>query len=190
MDPMKTGYKRDTGRCAVSPSHIGTLSAGSPHVTITGLANRLCRAAALHFGCSDGAPPVYLDLRGRSAGQWRVRNDRESLHFNMRLFEADPDQHLPDTVAHEVAHCIVYRCHGRGVRPHGSEWRRVMAFLGCEPRVTHRASPETLARVLGHHLYRCACRTHALGPQQHRRASDGERRYCCRVCGEALVPAP
>jgi len=145
--------------------------------------------AARRFGCSAHAVPVSFRLRGRAAGQWRLRQGQESLHFNERLFAADPGQHMPDTVAHEVAHSVVYRCHGRGKRPHGPEWRAVMKYLGFEPRVTHETSPELLARILNHHLYRCACRSHALGPRQHQQVHRGKRDYRCRLCGERLIRA-
>jgi SprT protein len=166
--------------------HVEQLAA-SQRDEIVQLVGSLYSKAALHFGCSAEPSPVGFKLRGRAAGQWHLRQGLESLHFNERLFAADPDQHMPETVAHEVAHSVVYRLHGRGCRPHGREWRAVMKMLGFEPRVTHRTSPETLARALDHHLYHCACRSHALGPRQHRHARKGERRYHCRVCGERLV---
>jgi SprT protein len=145
--------------------------------------------AAHQFGCSAQSVAVSFRLRGRAAGQWRLRQGQESLHFNERLFAADPAQHIPDTVAHEVAHSVVYRCHGRGRRPHGPEWRAVMRHLGFEPRVTHETSPEMLAQALDHHLYRCACRSHALGPRQHQQVRRGKRDYRCRLCGTRLVRA-
>ncbi|WP_245795427.1 SprT-like domain-containing protein [Thioalkalivibrio denitrificans] len=147
--------------------------------------------AARHFGFCPEVPEVRFDLRGRTAGQWRVQRGVERLRFNELLFAATPEAHIPDTVAHEVAHSAVYRCYGpKKVRPHGREWQRVMALFGVEPRVTHRTCPETLARVLDQHLYRCACRSHALGPRQHRHVRKGQRHYLCRACGERLVWVP
>lgn len=153
------------------------------------LVDEFYEIAARQFGCSAHTVPVSFRLRGRAAGQWRLRQGQESLHFNERLFAADPGQHLPDTVAHEVAHSVVYRCHGRGKRPHGPEWRAVMKHLGFEPRVTHETSPEMLAQLLNHHLYHCACRSHALGPRQHQQVHHGKRDYRCRLCGERLTRA-
>lgn len=160
----------------------------SERKAILELVTALYRKAARHFGCSDQPGTVSFRLRGRAAGQWRLRRGIESLHFNPALFAADPGRHIPDTVAHEVAHSVAYRCHGSGLRPHGPEWRAVMEVMGFEPQVTHRSTAETLVRALNHHLYRCACRSHALGPRQHRQARNGKRRYRCRVCGEMLVP--
>lgn len=156
---------------------------------IVRLVGDLYRIAAKHFDCSGDTVPVRFTLRGLAAGQWRLRNGSESLHFNERLFAAAPEQHMPDTVAHEVAHSVVYRCFGRGLRPHGREWRMVMEKLGCRAQVTHRTPPEILARTLNRHLYRCRCRIHALGPRQHKHAIHGRRSYQCRVCGDRLVPA-
>jgi SprT protein len=158
--------------------------------TILQLVDALYHKAAQHFSCHAEACAVSFKLRGRAAGQWRLRDGVESLHFNERLFCTDPTEHMPDTVAHEVAHSVVYRCHGRkGVRPHGREWREVMAYLGFQPRVTHASSAQTLVQALDHHLYRCACRSHALGPRQHRKVCNGQRDYRCRLCGHTLTPA-
>jgi SprT protein len=179
MRQMQDSATRETG-------NTGQLS-DSERDHIVALVDSLYAKAARHFGCSAEPSPVAFRLRGRAAGQWRLRRGLESLHFNECLFAADPAQHMPETVAHEVAHSVVYRLHGRGCRPHGREWRAVMKVLGFEPRVTHRTSAETLARALNHHLYQCGCRSHALGPRQHRDARNGERHYHCRACGERLV---
>jgi SprT protein len=166
----------------------GELDAGR-RLEIVKLVGDLYRIAAQHFDCSGDIVPVHFTLRGLAAGQWRLRNGSESLHFNERLFAAAPEQHMPDTVTHEVAHSVVYRRFGQGLRPHGGEWRMVMEQLGCKAQVTHRTPPEILARTLNRPLYRCGCRIHALGPRQHRHAINGRRNYQCRVCGQRLVPA-
>jgi SprT protein len=168
-------------------AHTGFILDADARRAILQMVTDLYELAARRFGCTGELPRIRFDLRGRAAGQWRLQQGRESLRFNERLFAAAPEEHMPDTVAHEVAHSVVWRCHGRGPRPHGPEWRRVMEALGCAPRVTHFTSAEVLARVLENHLYRCACRSHALGPRQHRHARRGERHYRCRACGERLV---
>lgn len=49
---------------------------------------------------------------------------------------------------HELAHFIVYRRHGKSVRPHGPEWQTLMSeagfqpdrrLAGARPRITRRA---------------------------------------------------
>lgn len=65
--------------------------------------------------------------------------------------------HVYDTVLHEYAHLVVYARHGRKAKPHGPEWRQVMADLGIPPKVTHDYPVErrTVAR---RYSFRCnAC---------------------------------
>ena len=128
---------------------------------------------------------VRLDLRGRAAGQWRLINGEEILRFNAEAFRVDWQAHFPATVAHEVAHSIVYRRFGvKTVRPHGPEWRDVMKTLGFPPDVTHR-TPLT-GRRSRLYLYRCACQEHRLGPRRHSLLQKGSHRYRCSRCGTPL----
>jgi SprT protein len=131
------------------------------------------------------APEIRLDLRGRAAGQWRVRDGVETLRFNPEAFIRDWHAHFPATVAHEVAHSIVYRRFGlRSVRPHGLEWRAVMAELGFAPLVTHRTPlPGRRSRV---YIYKCKCGSHRLGPRRHHLVGQRGYRYACRNCGGRL----
>jgi predicted SprT family Zn-dependent metalloprotease len=46
-----------------------------------------------------------------------------------------PDQLLHEVLCHEAAHAAVYELHGRGPKPHGLEWRKLMVAAGFEPRV-------------------------------------------------------
>jgi SprT protein len=134
---------------------------------------------------SPPAPEIRLDLRGRAAGQWRVQNGIEMLRFNPEAFLLDWDAHFPATVAHEVAHSLVYRRYGTGrVRPHGREWRDMMAALGFPPAVTHRT--QLTGRRSRVYVYECKCRSHRLGPRQHYLVTRRGYRYNCLACGSRL----
>lgn len=152
------------------------------------------RKAGPHYGVNPAPPVVRFDLRGRAAGQWRVLRGEEALRFNAHLFAMDWARQFPDTVAHEVAHSIVYRRFGLGRdrrRPHGPEWREVMQWLGFEPRVTHDSDLRGVpVRRTRRYAYRCSCQVYALGARRHRSAQSGERIYYCRRCGQTLVYAP
>ncbi|WP_081619413.1 SprT-like domain-containing protein [Thioalkalivibrio sp. ALJ9] len=131
------------------------------------------------------APEVLFNLRGKAAGQWRLRNGYEQLRFNPEAFCQDWDSHFPDTVAHEVAHSLVYRTSGlRRVRPHGPEWRAWMETFGCQPRVTHNTPLK--GRNIRTYTYRCACQTHALSARRHYLIQRRRYRYECRECGQRL----
>ncbi|RAH38811.1 SprT-like domain-containing protein [Halomonas sp. SL1] len=129
-------------------------------------------------------PGVWLDLRGRSAGQ--AHFGRGGLRFNPVLFDENRHAFLVEVVPHEMAHWLVHHLEGGPqARPHGHEWRTVMRRLfGLAPRTTHRfdtgrASPAP-------HRYRCGCREHAFTARRHDLARSG-RAYRCRHCAETLV---
>jgi SprT protein len=144
--------------------------------------------AAIEFYARMGAgqpAPIRLDLKGRAAGQWRLLNGHELLRFNTEAFRMDWHAHFPSTVAHEVAHSIVYRRFGVGtVRPHGREWRNIMKTLGFPASVTH--STPLGGRRSRVYLYRCACQEHRLGPRRHSLLCKGSHHYRCSCCGRPL----
>jgi predicted SprT family Zn-dependent metalloprotease len=46
------------------------------------------------------------------------------------------DRSAREVVAHEAAHFVVARRHGRRASPHGAEWRALMQVAGFEPRAS------------------------------------------------------
>lgn len=129
-------------------------------------------------------PAVWLDLRGKSAGQ--AHFGRGGLRFNSVLLDDNRQAFLAEVVPHEMAHWLVHHLEGGGrMRPHGKEWQTVMRRLfGLEPRVTHafdtrRASPAP-------YHYTCGCRAHAFSARRHDLACRG-RVYRCQHCAQTLV---
>ncbi|QJQ96787.1 MULTISPECIES: SprT-like domain-containing protein [Halomonadaceae] len=132
-------------------------------------------------------PRVWLDLRGKSAGQ--AHYGRGGLRFNPILYRENRHAFLAEVVPHEMAHWLVRHLEeGPRTRPHGREWQTVMRQLfGLEPHVTHRfdvarASPTP-------YRYRCTCREHFLSARRHGLANRGNR-YRCRECAQTLVYMP
>jgi predicted SprT family Zn-dependent metalloprotease len=64
----------------------------------------------------------------------RCTPETGSIRLNRRLSEANREV-LREVLCHEVAHVAVWHTHGRSARPHGPEWRKLMALAGYEPRV-------------------------------------------------------
>jgi predicted SprT family Zn-dependent metalloprotease len=100
---------------------------------------------------------------------------------------------LREALCHEAAHAAVYEIHGRGPKPHGSEWRALMRAVGFAPRtkvpmdllpdaLSHRA----LERIWEHRCPVC---------QAVRRARRRVTRWRCVACraagleGELVITA-
>lgn len=129
-------------------------------------------------------PKVWLDLRGKSAGQ--AHFGRGGLRFNTQLLDENRQAFLVEVVPHEMAHWLVWHLEeGPRLRPHGREWQTVMRQLfGLAPSTTHRfdvarASPSP-------YRYACGCQEHFFSMRRHRRALRGQA-YRCRQCAQTLV---
>jgi len=162
-------------------------------VAITGRARSLLADAEHWFRRYRVAPPqpeLRFDLTGRSAGQVRFAPGRPPvIRFNLAIAARHPGQFVDETVAHEVAHLVTAACFPRA-RPHGPEWRSVMASFGWDdaPRCHQFAVPQDQVRRQRRWRYTCGCRVHALSTTRHHRVEQGRARYHCRHCGAALRP--
>ncbi len=132
---------------------------------------------------------VSFDLTGTTAGMFRVKAGQAEIRFNPQAFSLEFDQHLMETVPHEVSHYVVYRLFGhRNIKPHGKEWQNVMIALGKTPRVSGGYSVDGLStRKFVTHPYRCACQSHQLTSIRHNRVLKGKY-YLCRKCRHPLRP--
>jgi predicted SprT family Zn-dependent metalloprotease len=63
----------------------------------------------------------------------RCTPETGSIRLNRKLAKAEP-RILREVLCHEVAHVAVWHAHGHSARPHGPEWRELMALAGYEPR--------------------------------------------------------
>lgn len=135
--------------------------------------------------------PVVFDLGGRTAGMFKAHNTQRLIRYNPWIFAKYFAENLRDTVPHEVAHYIVHEVHGlHRVKPHGAEWRALMAAFDANPDVTFRLDlagiPQRRQRT---HAYHCQCRVHAVSSTRHNRAKAGKGTYCCRYCRGELIYA-
>jgi SprT protein len=115
------------------------------------------------------------------------------IELNAVYLRAEPEAMLRETLAHELAHLLVFHLHPRRrLPPHGSLWRTVMReWLGVEPERTHRFPTDGVrARRQRRWRYRCGCAEHALTTVRHRRIQDGAAAYRCRRCHGPLEPIP
>jgi SprT protein len=139
--------------------------------------------------------PVLFDLRGRAAGMFKVDGARRWVRFNPWIFSKYYAENLGETVPHEIAHYIVHEVWGPGsrrrrIRPHGEEWRAVMAAFGVQGEVTFDLDLAGIPqRRQSTHTYRCDCRVHQVSTTRHNRVLKGVGRYQCRQCEGLLVYA-
>jgi len=131
---------------------------------------------------------VLFDLKGRSAGMYRVAGHRRVIRYNPYLFAKYPQDNLAVTVPHEVAHYVTDVLFGlRRVRPHGAEWQAVMrAFEADASRTADYDLTGIPVRTQRRFGYRCACFVHQLSTRRHNQVRRGAARYYCRACGEEL----
>lgn len=136
--------------------------------------------------------PVKFDLRGKSSGMFVYqRSGRHSQHwirYNPIIFSHYFDHALQHTVGHEVAHYVAYAIsQGSKIKPHGKEWREIMALFRLPAEVTSRYDISGLPlRQQRRHRYRCACREHELTTTRHNKILRGSAVYSCQLCRQPL----
>lgn len=132
--------------------------------------------------------PVKFDLRGRMAGMYKIKDAHRWIRYNPYVFARYFSENLATTVPHEVAHYVVDKQFGFGyAKPHGKEWKAIMALFEAKADVTCNFDMTGLPRRSYRKVaYQCACRIHQLTHIRHNRVQRGYR-YFCRHCKEALV---
>jgi len=68
----------------------------------------------------------------------RWRENEKCLELGPRFFRMRRRQ--DEIVCHELAHAAARRIYGKGVSPHGAEWRALIAAAGYLPSVTFTAA--------------------------------------------------
>jgi SprT protein len=149
---------------------------------------------------------VLFDLKGKTAGMYRVRSMpaarflglgspvviQRVIRFNPWLFAKYPEDSWSNTVPHEVAHYLADCLYGlRRIKPHGTEWRKVMLDLGAEPIV--RAAYDLSGipvRKVSRYSYQCQCRDVFLSSYRHQKIQRKLQSYRCRDCRKELIFTP
>ncbi|NNE43518.1 MAG: hypothetical protein HKN12_04875 [Gemmatimonadetes bacterium] len=130
-------------------------------------------------------PEIRFRLRGRTAGEACPRT--ALTNYNQELLEKYGEDFIREIVPHELAHLIAPCLHPHRIRPHGKEWKAVMAFFGVPAKRCHTFETMPVASA-GRFRYHCACeKDHWLTRRQHRRRQRGHMVYSCRACGKTLV---
>ena len=147
----------------------------------------LIRRAERHFGLRISQSGIHFDLKGKAAGMVVFPpGEKPYIRFNPGLLMLNQAHFLAQTLPHEVAHLVARRLYGANIRPHGDEWKQVMAFYGADPIRCHNYElGNSCTRKIRRFTYRCGCRQHQLTAIRHNRILKGQA-YFCKFCGESL----
>jgi SprT protein len=109
-------------------------------------------------------PFVVYDTQGRTAGWSRFNSETGDgeLDINPILFNENVERVLNQTIPHELAHFVAKMVFGRGIKPHGYEWKRVMRLFGKKPTRCHNMDTTTvqsLRKKSQRTLVTCKCPT-------------------------------
>jgi predicted SprT family Zn-dependent metalloprotease len=83
-------------------------------------------------------PRILFNLQGRGlAGRASAGPNILELHNGYLL--KDPEDYIPNTAGHEVAHVVARRVHfRRNIKSHGDEWQQVCWTFGIKAERCHR----------------------------------------------------
>jgi SprT protein len=148
---------------------------------------QLLRSAELHFNLPPCQPEITFNLRGKAAGLMVMRhNGSSTIRYNSALLQHYGQRFIEQTIPHEVAHLIARIMYGAAIKPHGNEWRSIMAFFNTPAERCHRYdTSQAGVRTMRYFEYQCDCRTHQVSAIRHNRIRSGVT-YLCRACGANL----
>lgn len=132
---------------------------------------------------------IRFDVSGSAWGYYVRKGRACHIRYNPILMARFPKEGLQCTVPHEVAHYVVDRMFPkRRCKPHGLEWRNVMASFGIpNARATH-ATPLDGIRVRrqARFPYECDCGPLEVTATRHNRMAQRGTVYFCKRCRQPL----
>ncbi len=141
------------------------------------------------------SPPIQFTCKGIKSG---TANNRRGLNFNPILLRENRERFIERTVAHELAHWVVYKRwveqwdHNKGrwtgPRAHGRQWAAVMRTFGVPADRCHSydTTNARVRRVQRGFKYSCKCRTADFTIVRHNKVRRGQT-YTCTLCNTKLV---
>lgn len=159
--------------------------------TVITASNRYLRQAEDLFECHFDDVDILFDLSGRCAGMLKVSEGHCQVRYNPWIFAKYFADNLANTVPHEIAHYVIYQLYPRRrLRPHGTEWKTLMAAFGADASVTGNYDLSGIPqRSQRRFTYLCDCREHQFSTRRHNQVQKGTYRYRCHHCRADLVAA-
>ncbi|MCK4833657.1 MAG: SprT-like domain-containing protein [Gammaproteobacteria bacterium] len=154
--------------------------------------------ATVLFALRDMSVDITFDLKGRSAGMYRVRSSKNrmfsfkqphrEIRYNPYIFSKYFDDNYASTIPHEVAHYVTDILYGlRNIKPHGKEWKAVMDAFDADASVTADYDLSGIPlKKQSLFTYHCDCREHQLSSIRHNRIKKHRHQYYCRHCKQTL----
>ncbi|MGD9419014.1 MAG: SprT-like domain-containing protein [Verrucomicrobiota bacterium JB025] len=136
--------------------------------------------------CSEAADRLGLaELAARVVVAWnpRMRTTAGRAFYAAGRIELNPrllgvsDEEVWRTLKHELAHLVAHERWGRGIAPHGAEWRRACADLGIPGEKATHTLPFERRRMKHKFAYVCP---HC--SKEIRRVRRITRRTACYDC--------
>ena len=157
---------------------------------------RYIQQAVELFNLKDKAVEICFNLKGRSAGMYRVRygkglifsRQQREIRYNPYIFSKFFDDNFATTIPHEVAHYVTDIIYGlKNIKPHGKEWKAVMRAFDADASVTADYDLSGIPlKKLSAYTYRCACREHQLSSIRHNKIIKRRYKYYCNYCKQML----
>ena len=145
---------------------------------------KACQSLSIKLATID----VRFDLSGKSSGMFVVRQGKAYIRYNEIIFSSYFEDSVTNTVAHEVAHYVVYSIHKwKSVKPHGTEWKSIMSIFGVPPDVTSKYDISFLPlKQQRRHDYKCKCTNYQLTTTRHNKVQNKKTVYHCKKCMQPL----
>ncbi|MEJ2084377.1 MAG: SprT family zinc-dependent metalloprotease [Acidobacteriota bacterium] len=82
----------------------------------------------------EPSTPVAIEFSSRmTRSLGRCFPERNLIRLAASLAKAEP-AFVDEVLVHEAAHLAAYSLHGRAIKPHGPEWKRLMSQAGYSTR--------------------------------------------------------
>lgn len=148
------------------------------------------------FNIKNKAVEISFNLKGRSAGMYRVKRhnsrfmgyQKREIRYNSFIFSKYFEDNFTTTIPHEVAHYISDIVYGlKNIRPHGKEWKEIMRAFGADASVTadYDLSGIPLKKQT-FFTYQCDCREHQLSSIRHNKIKKHRYQYLCNLCKQVI----
>jgi len=148
------------------------------------------------FNLKDKTVTITFDLKGRSAGMYRVKQSKgrifarqqREIRYNPYIFSKYYADNYTTTIPHEVAHYVTDILYGlKNIKPHGREWKAVMQAFEADASVTANYDLSGIPlKKQSLFTYQCECREHQLSSIRHNKIKKQRYQYYCNFCKQAL----